>query len=120
MKLLSYVTVAFLFGADCGVETTGQSIPLERPRARPASELTGWAQWERASNIFSHVKVPPAPPLAPDETMKSFKVADGFRLELFAAEPMVVHPIFFEFDSDGRIWAIEYRGYMRDLEGSDE
>ena len=120
MKLLSYVTVAFLFGADCGVETTGQSIPLERPRARPASELTGWAQWERASNIFSHVKVPPAPPLAPDEAMKSFKVADGFRLELFAAEPMVVHPIFFEFDSDGRIWAIEYRGYMRDLEGSDE
>lgn len=98
----------------------GQSIPDERPRARPPSELTGWAEWERASEIFARVKVPPAPPLAPEEAMKTFKVAPGFRLELVAAEPMVVHPIFFEFDPDGRIWAVEYRGYMRDLEGRGE
>ncbi len=26
----------------------------------------------------------------------------------------------FEFDPDGRIWVVEMRGYMRDLEGSDE
>ena len=123
MKLLPRLAVAGLFAValSCfGLETHGQSIPPERPRARPPSELTGWAQWERASNIFSRVKVPPAPPLSPEEAMKSFKVADGFRLELVAAEPMVAHPIFFEFDADGRIWAIEYRGYMRDLEGSDE
>lgn len=120
MKLLSCLAVAGLFAAACWLPTSGQSIPPERPRARPPSELTGWAQWERASNIFSRVKVPPASPLSPDEAMKSFKVADGFRLELVAAEPMVAHPIFFEFDPDGRIWAIEYRGYMRDLEGSDE
>src|SRR5688572_28241571 len=100
MKLLSCVAVAGLLAA-VSAPTTGQSIPSERPRARPPSELTGWAQWERASNIFSRVKVPPAPPLSPDEAMKSFKVVDGFRLELAAAEPMVAHPIFFEFDPDG-------------------
>jgi mono/diheme cytochrome c family protein len=82
--------------------------------------LTGWAEWEKAAEIFSRVEVPPAPPLSPDEALKTFRVAPGFRLELVASEPLVANPIFSEFDPDGRIWAIEYRGYMRDLEGSSE
>jgi putative membrane-bound dehydrogenase-like protein len=98
----------------------GQAIPPERPRARPPSELTGWAEWERAAEIFSRVKVPPSPPLSPEEAQKTFRVAPGFRLELVAAEPLVIHPIFFEFDPDGRIWVVEYQGYMRDLEGRGE
>jgi mono/diheme cytochrome c family protein/glucose/arabinose dehydrogenase len=99
---------------------SAQRVPQERPRARPPSELTGWAEWERAAEIFSRVKVPPAPPLAPEEALKTFTTAPGFKLELVAAEPLVVHPIFFEFDPDGRIWAVEYRGYMRDIEGNGE
>lgn len=97
-----------------------QGIPSQRPRARPPSELTGWAEWERAAEIFSKITIPPAPPLSPEAAIDTFKVADGFRLELVAAEPLVVHPIFFEFDPDGRIWAVEYRGYMRDLQGNGE
>jgi mono/diheme cytochrome c family protein/glucose/arabinose dehydrogenase len=97
-----------------------QTIPPERPRARPPSELTGWAEWEKAAEIWKRVKVPPAPPLTPAEAMKTFRLAPGFRLELFAAEPLVANPIFFEFDPDGRLWAVEYRGYMRDLEGRGE
>lgn len=116
----SRTIAAFCASAVVSAYAPAQSIPRERPRARPPSELTGWAEWERAAEIFARVKVPPAPPLTPDEAMKSFRVAPGFRLELVAAEPMVVHPIFFEFDPDGRIWAIEYSGYMRDLEGSGE
>src|SRR5690606_34287074 len=42
------------------------------------------------------------------------------RVELVAAEPFVHNPIFFEFDPDGRIWVVEYQGYMRDLAGSGE
>ncbi|MBI2925943.1 MAG: c-type cytochrome [Verrucomicrobia bacterium] len=97
-----------------------QSIPPERPRARPPSELTGWADWEKGEEIFRRVKVPPAPPLSPEEAMKTFKLAPGYRLELVAAEPMVQNPIFFEFDPDGRIWVVEYQGYMRDLKGTGE
>jgi hypothetical protein len=33
---------------------------------------------------------------------------------------MVQNPIFFEFDPDGRIWVVEYQGYMRDLQGNGE
>jgi mono/diheme cytochrome c family protein len=33
---------------------------------------------------------------------------------------MVQCPIFFEFDPEGRIWVVEYQGYMRDVHGSGE
>lgn len=95
-------------------------IPAERPRARPASALTGWADWEKGAELFKRIKVPPAPVQSPQEEAASFKLAPGFRAELVACEPMVQCPIFFEFDARGRIWVVEYQGYMRDLQGSAE
>ncbi|MEQ1843853.1 MAG: hypothetical protein ABL994_25900, partial [Verrucomicrobiales bacterium] len=97
-----------------------QEVPEGRPRARPASELTGWADWERAKTIFEKIQIPPSPPLSPADALKTFQVAPGFRLELVASEPLIANPIFFEFDPEGRIWAIEYRGYMRNLKGDGE
>lgn len=97
-----------------------QSIPKERPRARPPSALTGWADWEKGNELLKRLKVPYATILKPEEEQRTFKLAPGYRIELVAAEPMVQKPIFFEFDPDGRIWVIEYQGYMRDLAGSSE
>lgn len=113
-------TVAVLLLMVPAPSANAQAIPPERPRARPPSELTGWADWERAAEIFSRIEVPPAPPLSPEDAFATFRVEPGFRLELVAAEPLVIHPIFFEFDPDGRIWVVEYQGYMRDLEGRGE
>ena len=96
------------------------SVPEERPAIRPPSALHGWADWERGKKIFDKINVPPAPVLSPEEEQATFKLAPGYRVELVAAEPMVANPIFFEFDADGRIWALVYRGYMRDLEGRGE
>lgn len=100
--------------------TSAQTIPPERPRARPPSELTGWADWEKGEEMFKRIQVPPAPPLPPDEALKTFKLAPGYRLELVAAEPLVQNPVFFEFDPEGRLWVVEYQGYMRDLKGTGE
>ena len=96
------------------------TTPPERPRSRPPSQLTGWADWEQAEDLLRRIKIPPAPALSPDEALKTFRLAPGYRLELVAAEPMVNSPIFFEFDADGRIWVVEYQGYMRDLQGTGE
>ncbi len=82
--------------------------------------LTGTAQWEKGADLLSRIKVPPAPPLSPEEALRSFRVAPGYRVELVAAEPMVQNPIFFEFDPAGRIWVVEYQGYMRDIKGGGE
>lgn len=112
-----FVVLCFTVAATALV---AQSIPTARPRARPASELTGWADWENAAEMWQRVKVPPAPVLSPSEAMETFQLAPGYRIELVASEPQIANPIFFEFDPDGRIWVIEYRGYMRDLRGLGE
>lgn len=64
--------------------------------------------------------VPPAPARSPDEELASFRVAKGFRVELVASEPLVHDPIVAVFDEDGRLWVVEMRGYMPDVDGRGE
>ncbi len=54
------------------------------------------------------------PPKDTAEALKSFQIADGFRIELAAAEPNVVDPVAMAFDADGRLFVIEMRGYSED------
>ena len=120
-----HLTILAVFAAALTLAATGQvpqsgSTPQERPRTRPPSELTGWADWEQADALLARITVPPAPPLDPVAALKTFRLAPGYRIELVAAEPMVNSPIFFDFDPDGRIWVVEYQGYMRDLQGRGE
>jgi mono/diheme cytochrome c family protein/glucose/arabinose dehydrogenase len=61
-----------------------------------------------------------APPLSPEEALAAFVVAPGFRVELFAAEPLVVSPVALAFAPDGALWAVEMPGYMSDLDGTRE
>ena len=40
----------------------------------------------------------------PEIERKAFKVADGFEVSLFAADPLIAKPIGMNFDSAGRLW----------------
>ena len=60
------------------------------------------------------------PPLSPAEEQATFDVAPGYRVELVAAEPLTEAPVAFAFDEDGRLWVVEMRGFMRDVEGTGE
>ena len=64
--------------------------------------------------------IPPAPPLAPAAALAAFHLAPGLRIECVAHEPMVEDPVVAEFDPDGRLWVVEMRGYMPDLDGNGE
>ena len=64
--------------------------------------------------------IPPSPVVPPEEALKTFKIAAGFRLELVAAEPLVHEPVALSFDADGRLWVAEMRGYMPDVDGKGE
>ena len=50
-------------------------------------------------------------PLAPSEALKAFEVAPGLRVELVAAEPLVASPCALAFDTKGRLFVAENRGY---------
>ena len=50
-------------------------------------------------------------PLSPAAEAKTFSVPDGFRVELFAAEPQINKPMNMAFDARGRLWVtstVEY------------
>jgi len=49
--------------------------------------------------------------LSPEEAQKRFKLAEGFAVELFAAEPMVRQPVAMTFDNRGRLWVVQYLQY---------
>src|SRR5687768_11277071 len=63
---------------------------------------------------------PPVPLLRADEAVATMQVAPGFRIETVAEEPLVEHPVAMAFDADGRIWVVEMRSYMPDVEGNGE
>jgi mono/diheme cytochrome c family protein/glucose/arabinose dehydrogenase len=65
-------------------------------------------------------KTPPSPVVPPEKALDTFRLAPGFRIELVAAEPLIHDPIAFAFDADGRMFVIEMRGFMPDLEGKGE
>ena len=61
-----------------------------------------------------------SPVLSPEDSMKTFFMPPGYRVELVASEPMVEEPILIDWDADGRLWVIEERGYMQDLTATNE
>lgn len=64
--------------------------------------------------------IPAAPPLDPAAALDAFAIEPGLRVELAAAEPLVVAPVALHFDGDGRLWVVEMRGYMPDIDGKGE
>jgi putative membrane-bound dehydrogenase-like protein len=53
----------------------------------------------------------PQPPLEPDATLRSISVPDEFKVQLVAAEPLVVDPINLAFGHDGALWVVEMGDY---------
>ncbi|MCS6863828.1 MAG: c-type cytochrome [Gemmataceae bacterium] len=61
----------------------------------------GWAQTKKGG------------PLAPADALKALQVADGFQVELFAAEPLLMNPTSIDVDHKGRVWVAEAVNYRR-------
>jgi len=62
----------------------------------------------------------PSPAKSPSEELATFQVEPGFKVQLVAAEPMVQEPVALSFDPDGRLWVVEMRGFMPDIDGKGE
>lgn len=56
-------------------------------------------------------ELPRLAPLEPAEARASFHLRPGFRIERVVAEPLVRDPVAMAFDEDGRLFAVEMRGY---------
>jgi mono/diheme cytochrome c family protein/glucose/arabinose dehydrogenase len=59
-----------------------------------------------------------APYLTPAESLRTFELPDGYRLELVLAEPVIRDPVQIAFDGNGRLYVAEMRTYMQDIDGT--
>ena len=64
--------------------------------------------------------IPPSPALTPQEELKTFQIAKGYRISLAASDPQVGDPVAAQFGPDGRLWVVEMQGYMPDLDATTE
>ena len=73
--------------------------------------------------VPNYEKRNPAPqvqePLTPEQSMSLMQVPVEFELQLFAAEPMVVNPIYMNWDERGRLWVIETVDYPNEIKKDD-
>ena len=58
--------------------------------------------------------LPRLPATAATEAVGTFRLAQGFRIELVASEPHVWSPVDMAFDEDGRLWVVEMVDYPYD------
>ena len=64
--------------------------------------------------------IPPSPALTPQDELKTFQIAKGYRISLAASDPQVGDPVAAQFGPDGRLWVVEMQGYMPDLDATTE
>ena len=56
-------------------------------------------------------------PLDAHESLKYFHLHEGFRIELVAAEPLVIDPVAYDWGPDGKLWVVEMGDYPLGLDG---
>ena len=54
------------------------------------------------------------PPYSPEQALRTITVHNGFRVERFAAEPLITSPVAMDWDENGRIYVAEDTGYPLD------
>ncbi|MCH2113239.1 MAG: hypothetical protein MK213_10300, partial [Planctomycetes bacterium] len=67
--------------------------PQAGDRQNDHPQIENWRDWQ----------VPAALALTPEEELATFQVANGYVVELVAAEPLVVDPVVAQFNERGRL-----------------
>lgn len=75
------------------------------------ARLTALITVALAASILAGCGKSTAPPLEPDQALKTFHLPDGFRIELVASEPLITDPVEIAFDARGRMFVAEMEDY---------
>lgn len=96
-----------------GAETAVPAPATAKPKADRTSN-------RGPESVELKFKLPPPPVLTAAEALKTFKVQKGFKIQLVASEPMVEAPVSMSWDDQGRLYVVEMRGYMNDVNAKGE
>jgi mono/diheme cytochrome c family protein/glucose/arabinose dehydrogenase len=93
--------------------------PVQAPAPGPGAQgrRGGGGQLDDPVNAgIDWTKKPPVLPKTPAEQLKQFILQPGYRLELVLADPIIEEPTAIAFDGNGRMFVVEDRSYMLDLD----
>jgi mono/diheme cytochrome c family protein/glucose/arabinose dehydrogenase len=90
---------------------------MTKPTTRPKAGHPTNPGPEDAPILFD---VPTPDPLTVEQALETFKIQGDFRIEPVAFEPMAEDPVAISFDERGRMYVVEMRGYMHDVEAKGE
>jgi len=62
-------------------------------------------------------KTPSTGGLSSGQALSTFKLPEGFKIELVAAEPMISDPVAMDVDENGNMYVVELHGYPLDTAG---
>ncbi len=53
----------------------------------------------------------------PNIVLERYEIEEGFNLQVAVSEPFIEAPVAMDFDNQGRMWIVEMKGYMKNLQG---
>lgn len=104
-----------LFAGMCLILST---IPALAASPDPAQN--GDRKGQEQPMVDRQFEVPPAPALTPEQALTSFTIADGYRIECVASDPLIHDPVDIAFDARGRLWVVEMSTLMLDPDATGE
>ncbi|MBN7809660.1 discoidin domain-containing protein [Algoriphagus sp. H41] len=127
-KLLALSCASLAALASCTPERSpfdvspAESMDPKRAEAPyPAIEIPADADME--SPRWKGIDLTPAPPVIPvsaNEEAKSFVLKPGYKMESILSEPQIREPAAIQFDGNGRMYVLELRSYMQDIDANGE
>lgn len=96
------------------------SIPLGAVLVSGLAVAQNAPQSSTDSSTAAAAAVAPVKASSVQETLRSFKLPEGYRMESVLAEPDVREPVAAAFDANGRMFIAEMRTYMQDADGTNE
>lgn len=87
----------------------------EKPRGKIPQYVPG-SRWGMQGEGYNRMQKP----LEPAESLKHGALPEGFRLDLFAAEPQIYKPICLNWDHKGRLWIAETIDYPNEMQRKGE
>jgi mono/diheme cytochrome c family protein len=94
----------------------GAQAPGTPPQGRGGRGGGGGRQDDPINAGIDWTKQPSVLPKTPAEELKQFILPPGYRLELVLSDPVIQEPTAIAFDGNGRMFVVEDRSYMLDLD----
>jgi len=90
---------------------------------QPYPSISIPADADMESPVWKGIDLSPVPPVVPvsaNEQLKSFVLQPGYKLEPILSEPQIREPASIQFDGNGRMYVLELRTYMQDIDANGE